>query len=153
MFKKEGVGIVVGLAGGFVGHLFGGFDLMIKTLLFFMVLDMFFGVLAAAVFHKSKKGDVVGLSSSVGIKGFARKIVILSLVALAYRMDLLLEMNYIRTAAVFGFAFFEAVSILELAKLMEIPLPEVLYSAIDLLGGKAKIKLVEKEEESDGDSQ
>jgi toxin secretion/phage lysis holin len=152
MLKKEGVGIVVALAGGVVGHLFGGWDLMIKTLMFFMLLDMFLGVTAAAVFHKSKKGDAVkGLSSSIGIKGFARKIVILSLVAMAYRMDLLLEINYIRTAAVFGFAFFEGVSILELAKLMEIPLPEVLYSAIDLLGGKSKIELTDREKE--GESQ
>lgn len=141
---------MVALAGGVVGHLFGGWDLMIKTLICFMLLDMFLGIIAAAVFHKSKKDDgAVGLSSSIGIKGFAKKIVILSLVVMAYRMDLLLEINYIRSTAVFGFAFFEAVSILELAKLMEIPLPDVLYSAIDLLGGKAKVDPKENEEGAD----
>ncbi len=48
--------------------------------------------------------------------------------------------DYVRNAVAIGFMFFELVSILELAKLMDVPLPDILYNAVDLLGTKAKQK-------------
>lgn len=148
MFTKEGVGIAVGIVMGFVAKVFGGWDLAIRSLLIFMLIDMIFGILAAGVFHKSKKVEGESrLSSSVGIKGLAKKMVVLLLVVMAYQMDLLLEMNYIRSAAAYAFAFFEGVSILELAKLMGVPLPEILYDAVSLLGKRSK-----PEKEGEGDN-
>ena len=47
-----------------------------------------------------------------------------------------LEVNYIRTAAIIGFILNEALSIVENAGLMGIPLPEVITKAIDILKKK-----------------
>ena len=52
---KEIVCIAVGVVGGFVASIFGGWDSALVTLVMFMVIDYVSGFVVAGVFHKSKK--------------------------------------------------------------------------------------------------
>ena len=57
---------------------------------------------------------------------------------IAVRLDLLMGTNYLRDAVCIAFIANEALSILENAGLMGMPIPEVLRQAIDILNGKAE---------------
>lgn len=57
----------------------------------------------------------------------------LLIVLIAYRLDLAIGVNYIRDAVIIGFIANEAISIVENAGLMGIPLPSVITKAIDVL--------------------
>jgi hypothetical protein len=56
----------------------------------------------------------------------------------AYRLDLLLDVSYIKDAVIIAFCANEAISILENASLMGIPMLPPLQKAIELLRAKAE---------------
>ena len=62
----------------------------------------------------------------------------LVIVLVAYRLDVQIGTNYIRDAVIIAFCVNEAISIIENAGLMGIPLPEALTKAIDILNKKIK---------------
>ncbi len=125
-----------GVAGGLVARLFGGWTEDMITLVIFMAVDFAMGLIVAGVFHKSNKSASGNLSSRAGWAGLCKKCVTLLFVLIAHRLDVSLEVNYIRTAAIIGFILNEALSIVENAGLMGIPLPEVITKAIDILKKK-----------------
>ena len=99
-------------------------------------IDYLSGLIVAGVFHKSKKSQNGGLESHACLKGLLRKIVMLLAVAIGYQMDLVLGSDYIKNAVIIAFITNEIISFLENAGLMGIPLPKVLYKAIDVLKEK-----------------
>lgn len=135
---KEGICTAVGIVGGFICSLFGGWDTALATLLMFMAIDYVSGLIVAGVFHKSNKSDTGALESRAGWKGLCRKCMSLLFVLIAHRLDLALNINYIRDAVILGFMTNELISIVENAGLMGIPLPSVITKAIDVLTKKAE---------------
>ena len=57
-------------------------------------------------------------------------------VLIAYRLDMMIETNYIRDAVIIAFCANELISITENAGLMGVPIPEVISKAIDVLQKK-----------------
>ena len=57
-------------------------------------------------------------------------------VGLAYRLDILLNTDYIRYTVIIGFICNEVISLIENAGLMGVPIPAVLTKAIDVLKNK-----------------
>lgn len=137
---KFGICAATGIVGGAVAALFGGWDAGMLTLVIFMAIDYVSGIIVAGVFHKSKKTESGGLQSLVGFKGLAKKVMVLLIVAVAYRLDLTVGSSYIKDAAVIGFSANEVISIVENAGLMGIPMPEVITKAIDILSEKGEAK-------------
>lgn len=135
---KEGICTAVGIVGGFICSLFGGWDQALATLMIFMTIDYVSGVIVAGVFHKSNKTSTGTLESRAGWKGLCRKCMTLLFVLIAYRLDLALEINYIRDAVILGFMTNELISIVENAGLMGLPLPAVITKAVDVLTKKAE---------------
>lgn len=135
---KEGICTGIGVVGGFIASLFGGWDTGLITLIIFMSIDYISGLVVAGVFHNSKKTDSGTLESKAGWKGLCRKCMTLLFVLIAYRLDLVLGSNYIRDAVIIGFIANETISIVENAGLMGIPLPDIITKAIDVLTSKAK---------------
>ena len=88
--------------------------------------------------RKSPKSENGRLESRAGWKGLCRKGMTLLFVLIAVRLDLLMGTNYLRDAVCIAFIANEALSILENAGLMGMPIPEVLRQAIDILNGKAE---------------
>ena len=74
--------IILGVVSCVASFLFGGWSLVLQTLIVFMVIDYLTGVLVAGYLGK--------LSSRVGFKGIAKKVMILSLVAVAHLLDQIL---------------------------------------------------------------
>ena len=96
------------------------------------------GILLPVIFKKSPKSENGRLESRAGWKGLCRKGMTLLFVLIAVRLDLLMGTNYLRDAVCIVFIANEALSILENAGLMGMPIPEVLRQAIDILNGKAE---------------
>lgn len=142
---KNTICTVFGVIGGWIAGALGGWDMAMKTLVFFMAMDYLTGVIVAGVFHKSKKTNSGSLKSLVGFKGLCRKAIQAALVAVGYRMDLLMETNYIREAIALAFIANEALSIIENAGLMGIPLPPVLVKMVDVLSERANVDEVKEE--------
>ena len=135
---KRVICTVVGIVGGFIASLFGGWSTGLVTLLIFMSIDYLSGLIVAGVFHNSPKTGTGTLESRAGWKGLCRKCMTLLFVLIAYRLDLELSTNYIRDAVIIGFMANELISIVENAGLMGIPLPPVITKAIDVLTKKAE---------------
>lgn len=134
---KEGLCTGIGVVGGFIASLFGGWDAALITLLMFMIIDYVSGLIVAGVFHNSNKTETGTLESKAGWKGLCRKCMTLLFVLIAYRLDLALGVTYIRDAVIIGFMANELISIVENAGLMGLPLPAVITKAIDVLTKKA----------------
>ena len=122
---------IFGVIGSVIASFFGGWDAGLATLLIFMGLDYISGLLVAGVFKKSPKTDTGSLESKAGWRGLCRKC--MTLVLVAYRLDLVIGTNYIRDAVIIAFIANETISLVENAGLMGLPLPEVISKAIDIL--------------------
>lgn len=133
---KHGICAALGMLGSLIAGAFGGWDGAFITLLIFMAVDYISGLAVALVFRKSPKTKSGGGSSRVGWKGLCRKGMTLLIVLVAYRLDLILGVNYIRDTVMIGFIANETISITENAGLMGVPLPKVIQRAIDVLNDK-----------------
>lgn len=129
---------IIGVVGGFISSLFGGWSAALTTLIIFMAVDYITGLIVAGVFKKSKKTENGALESRAGWKGLCRKGVTLLIVLVACRLDVVLGSNFIRDAVVIAFIANETISIIENAGLMGIPIPAVITKAIDVLKSKAE---------------
>ncbi len=123
----------LGIVGSFISRLFGGWTEDMVTLVIFMAIDFVMGLIVAGVFHKSNKSKSGALNSRAGWMGLCKKGMMLVFVLVAYRMDVLLEVSYLKTTIIIGFIANEAISIIENAGLMGIPLPEIIKKAVDIL--------------------
>ena len=111
--------------GGYIGFYLGSIDAFIYTLLAFIIADYITGVLRAGVERK--------LSSSVGFKGIAKKIVIFIVVGIANLCDVNLikgDGTMIRTAIIFFYIANEGLSILENSVALGLPVPEKLKAIL-----------------------
>ena len=133
---KNAISTAVGMVGGIIATLFGGWDAGLMTLIIFMAIDYISGLVVAGVFHKSTKTETGTLESKAGWKGLCRKGMILLFVLIAHRLDLVIGSNYIRDAVCIGFIANETISIIENGGLMGIPIPAAITNAIDVLKKK-----------------
>jgi len=125
-----------GVIGSTVAFLFGGWDDSIITLLIFMVIDYITGLIVAGVFHKSSKTESGCLESGACYKGLIRKGMILLFVVIGNRLDMQLGSNYVRDGVCIAFIVNEVISITENARLMGLPIPEVIGKALDVMNRK-----------------
>ena len=135
---KQAVCSTLGVIGSAIASVFGGFDAGMATLIGFMAIDYFSGLVVAGVFHKSRKTENGSLESKAGWKGLCRKCMTLILVLVAHRADITIGTNYIRDAVIIAFIVNELISITENAGLMGVPLPLILLKAIDILQDKTE---------------
>ena len=128
--------IVLGVVGGAISSYLGGWDTALQTLIIFMALDYITGLIVAGVFHKSTKSESGALESRAGFKGLCRKGVALLIVLMGCQLDLMAGTDFIRDACVIAFVTNEALSIIENAGLMGVPVPEVITKGIEILKSK-----------------
>ena len=126
----------LGVIGGFIAMLFGGWSDALITLIVFMSVDYITGLAVAGIFKKSKKSETGALESRAGFKGICRKGVALLIVLVAVRLDIIMHTSYIKDAVIIAFIANEAISIVENAGLMGLPIPAVIVKAIDVLKEK-----------------
>ena len=126
----------IGIIGSTLASLLGGWDMALQTLIIFMTIDYVTGLMVAGIFNKSTKTKHGALESVAGWKGLCRKGVALLIVLIACRLDLLTGANLIRDAVVIAYCTNEAISIIENAGLMGVPIPTRLTKAIEALKSK-----------------
>lgn len=123
---------------GMASFLWGGVDGLLYALIAFMVLDYITGVLVAIATKE--------LSSEIGFKGIAKKVLIMVLVAVGHILDehILGGGAFCRSAVVGFYIANEGISILENAGELGIPLPKKLIAVLKQLRNKSD------DEESEG---
>lgn len=137
MFDKINFGEVVKLGvagcGSCISYLYGGWSQLLQVLLFFVVVDYISGIMASGVEGK--------LSSSIGMKGIAKKIFIFVIVAVAHQVDIALgNGNIFRDAAIFFYLANETLSIIENTGRAGVPVPDILQQAVKILKDKSQSK-------------
>lgn len=119
--------VVTALIGGVIVQLVGGFDMVLKVLLIFMICDYITGIIKA-VCNKT-------LSSEIGFKGLLKKIVILIVVVVASTLQHMTGGSIaIREIVIMFYIANEGISLLENASEF-IPLPEKLKDVLLQLRG------------------
>lgn len=115
---------------GVCGFLWGQADGLLYALIAFMTIDYITGVIVACLGHR--------LSSEVGFKGIAKKVLILLLVAVGHLLDAhILGGGAVCRSAVIGFYIAnEGISILENCGAIGIPLPKKLLDVLKQLKNK-----------------
>ena len=124
--------LIIALGTGFT-WLFGVWDIPLIVLVVFMVLDQLTGVIRGYVNKE--------LSSDVGLKGIARKCVILIVLIVAVMLDRLLNTGswMFRTMVAYFYIANEGISLLENCASLGAPIPEKLkHALIQLKEGKKK---------------
>lgn len=118
--------------GAVISFVFGGWSTLLSILLAFVVIDYVSGFVAAGIEGK--------LSSNIGMKGIAKKVAVFFVVAVAHMMDVALgyDGHILRDATIFFFLANEALSILENAGRIGVPVPGALKKAIDILNEKSE---------------
>lgn len=118
--------------GGFLGWFLGGLDGLLYALIAFVVIDYLTGFLCAVADKK--------LSSQVGFKGIARKVLIFILVGIGHILDTQIvgEGSVIRTAVIFFYLSNEGVSLLKNAAHLSLPVPDKIKVVLEQLHGRSK---------------
>lgn len=124
--------LIISSIGGVLGVFLGGMDGLIYAILAFSVIDYVTGIMCAI--------DKKELSSSVGFKGIARKIIIFSLVGVANILDVYIlgHVGVLRAAVIFFYLSNEGISILENTSKLGLPVPEKLQNILQQLNKEEK---------------
>lgn len=117
---------------------FGGWSAALTTLIIFMAIDYISGLVLAGVFHRSSKSESGALESKAGWKGLCRKGLTLLIVVVASRLDVMLGTTFVKDAVCIAYICNEAISILENAGLMGVPIPKAVKNAIEILKKKGE---------------
>ena len=127
---------VVAIVGTALTWLFGAWDTALMVLVCFMVLDYCTGVIRAFINKE--------VSSDIGLKGIARKAVILIVIIVAVLLDRLLNTGtwVFRTIVCYFYIANEGISLLENCAGLGLPVPESIQNALVQLkdGEKKELK-------------
>jgi toxin secretion/phage lysis holin len=127
------VTIILSIVGSFTSLLVGGWDSLLSILSLLVIIDFITGIIASGVEGK--------LSSRLGFRGIAQKIIIFALVSVAHSIDVVIgEQHLVRDATIFFYIVNETLSIIENAGRVGLPVPEFLVKAVELLRTRSKKK-------------
>lgn len=117
---------------GVMGFLIGDFDGLFKALLVLIVADYITGVIVAVVRKK--------LSSEIGAKGIAKKILMLIIVAVANVLDVQIIGGgaALRNITIIFYAANEVISLLENTGALGVPYPQKLMDVLEQLKNREK---------------
>ena len=124
---KNEICAAIGIVGGAIASLLGGWDTALQTLIIFMAIDYITGLMCAVADRK--------LSSAVGFKGICKKVLIILLVGVAHIVDLHVvgTGSALRSAVVCFYLSNEGVSLLENTAHLGLPIPEKLKDILSQL--------------------
>ena len=136
MEKENIIKTIIAAVGTTLTWLFGAWDTALIVVIAFMVLDYITGLIKAYV------NKVI--SSDVGLKGIARKSLILIVLIVAVMLDRLLNTGtwLFRTLVCYFYIANEGISLLENCAQLGLPIPDKLKEALVQLkeGNKKEIK-------------
>ncbi|WP_432408648.1 phage holin family protein [Wukongibacter sp. M2B1] len=107
----------------------GGYDMTLKVLFVFMAIDILTGVLMALYNQE--------INSKKAYRGGIKKIGMLLVISLAFKLDQFFGTDFVRNAAIGYYVATEGISILENWGKMELPLPSFIKSILIQLKEKS----------------
>ena len=116
---------VLSIIGGWILSMIGGWDMALQVLVIVIVMDYITGLTAAWFEQK--------LNSKVGFRGIVKKILLFVPVVLVYWLDQVLGTDYLRNMAILFYIANEGLSILENLGRANIPIPEFIKKALEVL--------------------
>jgi toxin secretion/phage lysis holin len=127
---REIFNTIIAIMCSFLTYIFGGWDTCLKVLVLFMSLDYFTGFMGGII-NKN-------LSSAVGFRGILKKTTILSVLIVAVLLDRLLNNGtwVFRTLVCYFYIANEAISLLENAVKIGVPVPQKLVDTLEQLKKK-----------------
>lgn len=121
---KDKLDIAISFIGGILSYLLGGWDILINTIIIFMILDYVSGM-SASWLTKS-------WSSEIGYKGLLKKGMIIVMIIMSVRLDNILgdEMLF-RNVVTFFYISNEGISIIENCVKLGLPIPAKIKNALE----------------------
>ena len=130
---KNCVLAALAVVGSVISESLGGWDAMMRLLVWLMALDYITGWLVAAVWKKSNKSESGTLNSKASFKGIIKKGMILAMVGVGVLLDNALGATSIRSMVVFFVIGNEGLSLLENFGLMGVPYPDSMKQVLEVL--------------------
>lgn len=121
--------IIISIVISFLSYCFGIVSPQIEMLLWCITLDIFVGVLASFINPK------LMFNSRKTFKGITKKIVLLSLVAFAHRLDIMMNTEVIGLTTCYFFIINEGMSVLENACKCGLNVPPIIKNSLEQLKG------------------
>lgn len=116
------ISIFWGIVGGFFSYWLGGWDTLLKTIVFLAITDYITGVIKGVYLKK--------LSSEIGFKGLLKKIVMFIVIAVAFVIQGLIGNTIpLREVVIMFYIANEGLSLLENAAVF-VPVPDKLKSVL-----------------------
>ena len=121
---------ISGVIGAVVGFLYGEISGLFIAIIALMALDYITGILCGIA--------AKNLSSETGFKGLVKKLMILAIIAVGHLVDCYIigTGSALMTAVILFFAANEAISILENAALLGLPIPKKLRDVLEQIKDK-----------------
>ena len=138
--------VLAALSGAAAG-LFTQMSAGLRLLLLLMALD-YGSALVLAALGKSPKSESGALNSRAGFVGLARKAMILVLVLLAAILDRLTGSAACVGAVTLFYTVNEAISILENAVLLGVPIPRQLTQALDIAKKRRQVEQADSKDDA-----
>ena len=121
--------IIISVIISFISYCFGVVNEQIEMLLWCISLDIFVGVLASFINPK------LMFNSRKMFKGITKKIVLLSLVAFAHHLDIMMNTEVIGLTTCYFFIINEGMSVLENACKCGLNVPPIIRNSLEQLKG------------------
>lgn len=121
--------VILSVVVSFLSYCFGIVTPQIEMLLWCITLDIFVGVLASFINPK------LMFNSRKMFKGITKKVVLLSLVAFAHHLDIMMNTEMIGLSTCYFFIINEAMSILENAVKCGLDVPPIIRNSLEQLKG------------------
>ncbi|MCM1219431.1 MAG: phage holin family protein [Lachnospiraceae bacterium] len=94
-----------------------------------MIIDLVTGTISG-IMSLSNKTSSGKLSSNVMLKGILKKLMYIAIVVIAYRIDIMLNIEYLRDTTIILFICNDTLSILENATNIGVPVPNFLKNIL-----------------------
>lgn len=116
------ISVVLGIVGGYISHWLGGWDVLLRTIVFLAILDYVTGLIKGIYLKR--------LSSEIGFKGLLKKIVMFIVIAVAFVIQELIGGTIpLREVVIMFYIANEGISLLENAAIF-VPIPEKLKDVL-----------------------
>ena len=124
--KMKNIEYFISVMGGVISYLLGGWDILIATIIIFMILDYITGMSASWI---SKSW-----SSEIGYKGLLKKGMIIVMIIISVRLDNLLGDDMLfRNVVTFFYISNEGISIVENCGKLGLPIPSKIKTVLEQL--------------------
>lgn len=116
------ISVIAGMLGGFLSYWLGGWDVLLKTIVFLAITDYITGLIKGFYLKE--------LSSEIGFRGLLKKIVMFIVIAVAFVIQKMLGDNIpLREVVITFYIANEGLSLLENAAVF-VPIPEKLKEVL-----------------------